>query len=149
MEPIRTSNNQGIAVGNFEQHLINLCIAKRAKNQTLAFAFIVYDHSNSTIAKILEDDQYFNGLHTISGKKLDVFYVESQGGKKPFPLDNAVGFVKFIFRINVGVQTPFVLFFQIDQQNTILDSFIVKLKQKNLKKHLGNWKPSLLTLLVN
>jgi hypothetical protein len=54
--------------------------------------------------------------------------------RKPTPTDNAIGFVKSEFELDDNIKTPFVLFFQIDNDDNISDSFIVGLKQDRLEE---------------
>jgi len=54
--------------------------------------------------------------------------------RKPTPTDNAIGFVKSEFELDENIRTPFVLFFQIDNEDNISDSFIVGLKQDKLEE---------------
>ncbi|HOH71058.1 MAG TPA: hypothetical protein PK552_03250 [Paludibacteraceae bacterium] len=53
--------------------------------------------------------------------------------RKPTPIDNAIGFVKSEFELDDNIKTPFVLFFQINNDDNISDSFIVGLKQDRLE----------------
>jgi hypothetical protein len=53
--------------------------------------------------------------------------------RQPTPTDNAIGFVKSEFELDEDIKTPFVLFFQIDNDDNISDSFIVGLKQDRLE----------------
>jgi hypothetical protein len=52
---------------------------------------------------------------------------------EPTPTDNAISFIKSEFELDENIKTPFVLFFQIDNDNKISDSFIVGLKQDKLE----------------
>lgn len=54
--------------------------------------------------------------------------------RKPTPTDNAIGFVKSEFELDANIKTPFVLFFQIDNDDNISDSFIVGLNQDRLEE---------------
>lgn len=54
--------------------------------------------------------------------------------RKPTPTDNAIDFVQSEFEVDENIKTPFVLFFQIDNDDNISDSFIVGLKQDKLEE---------------
>jgi hypothetical protein len=54
--------------------------------------------------------------------------------RKPTPTDNAIDFVKSEFELDENIKTPFVLFFQIDSDDNISDSFIVGLKKDKLEE---------------
>ena len=73
---------------------------------------------------------------------------------EPTPTDNAIGLIKSTFEIDKNIKTPFVIFFQIDNNGDITDSFIVGLKQDRLedaflelKNHIRNAVESLNDLL--
>jgi len=51
---------------------------------------------------------------------------------EPTPLDNAIDFIKNTFELEDSLETPFILFFQIDEEN-ISDSFVIGLKQDRLE----------------
>jgi hypothetical protein len=51
---------------------------------------------------------------------------------KDTPLDKSIDFLKNEFNLEGSIQTPFVLFFQIDGED-ILDCFVVMLKQEKLE----------------
>lgn len=53
--------------------------------------------------------------------------------RKPTPIDNAIGVIKKEFGLEENIKTPFVLFFQVDNDGNISDSFIVSLKQDKLE----------------
>jgi len=54
--------------------------------------------------------------------------------RTPTPTDNAIGFVRSEFKLDHSIKTPFVLFFQIGNDDNISDSFIVGLKQDRLEE---------------
>jgi hypothetical protein len=54
--------------------------------------------------------------------------------RKPTPIDNAIGFINSEFELDENIKTPFVLFFQIDNDDNISDSFFVGLQQDRLEE---------------
>ncbi|MCL2623545.1 MAG: hypothetical protein FWD31_07770 [Planctomycetaceae bacterium] len=78
MIPIVISEGKGFDEYSFGEYLTQLCRQHKSEERALAFAFIVYDFANPTIAKILKDEDHWNALDYISGHKLSVFYIDSQ-----------------------------------------------------------------------
>ena len=53
--------------------------------------------------------------------------------RKPTPTDNAIHYLRKEFEIEANIKTPFVIFFQLNNDNNISDSFIVGLKKEKLE----------------
>ena len=77
MVPLVINQNKKFDQFNFKNYLIQTCKQHREEGRALAFAFIIYDFENHTISEILEKRNYWNSLDKISGKKLSIFYVNS------------------------------------------------------------------------
>jgi hypothetical protein len=148
----------------FKKYLLNTCSDHRASGRALAFAFIVYDHNNPHISKLLKDQDYWENLNFLSGKYLSVFYFDKpkrkqpayrpSGGRLTFGYMTTCGtisspqtvneFIKRTFHIKSSVREPFVIFFQVEA-DCISQSFIVELQQERvedafleLKNHIKN-----------
>ena len=76
MVPLKLLNDgniQELSSDTFSQSIIDVCEKHRIDSRALAFAFILYDFNNPQIFKILNDRDYWNALHTISGKYLSIY----------------------------------------------------------------------------
>jgi hypothetical protein len=78
MVPLKIFNDgmiQELSNDAFSQSIIDVCEKHRNDKRALAFAFILYDFENPQIFKILNDRNYWNALHIISGKYLSIYYI--------------------------------------------------------------------------
>lgn len=89
-----------------------------------------------------QDSYYKKRQNEIYKDELQKRKKNSQGGtlsflipitKKPIPIDNAIDFLKSEFQIDENIKTPFVLFFQLDNEDNLSDYFIVQLKKDKLE----------------
>lgn len=78
MHYIKSFNGQIEDVDSLEKYIIKKCYQHRVEKRAFAFALIIYDFSNPHIAKIFEDEKYFNAFDYISDKYLTVFYINSE-----------------------------------------------------------------------
>lgn len=145
-------------------------IAKKniKEEEALAFAFIVYDFQDNSIAELLDNKNYWTVLDTISGDFLTIFYIDTRNSyytNRQIDLKNSITnnreilensplfkskcYLKSEFHIKQNIETPFILFFQTDG-DSILSHFIVLLKQEKLedaflelKAHIKNAVDSL------
>lgn len=166
MVPIVTNGKQYFDEESFKKSIMETCENHKKEGRALAFAFIVYDFENHTIPEILKNKDYWSSLDKISGRRLSVFYINSQDEyynqrqeeiyqeaqkrmswnaqkgvmsylvpitRKPTPTDNAIHYLRKEFEIEENINTPFVIFFQLNNDNNISDSFIVGLKKEKLE----------------
>lgn len=152
MEPIQNSE-KGFRPYEFKKLLLKICQEHSSTGKALAFAFIVYRFQDPHIIKILNDLDYYNALNKISGKKLTVFYIDSNSYVLPKSkqkvrrheaiksrlthigtgdLDLGNSSIMNIFNIESEVDSPFVIFFQASA-NKITDSCIVKLDKERME----------------
>lgn len=78
MNPIITGVNDNFSEHDIKDYVLRKCRDHLSEKRAHAFVFIVYDHSNANIKKVLSDEHYWEALDSISGKRLTVFYVDSQ-----------------------------------------------------------------------
>lgn len=166
MVPIVTNGKQYFDEESLKKSIMETCENHKKEGRALAFAFIVYDFENHTIPEILKNKDYWSSLDKISGKRLSIFYINSQDEyynqrqeeiyqeaqkrmswnaekgvmsylvpitRKPTPTDNAIRYLRKEFEIEENINTPFVIFFQLNNDNYISDSFIVGLKKEKLE----------------
>jgi hypothetical protein len=143
-------------VYDFDNHTITDIIKKKSywnaldkiSGKTLS---IFYINSQDSYYKTRQEEIYQEELREKS--------INSQSGvrsfmvpiiRKPTPTDNAIGYFKSEFELDDNIKTPFVMFFQIDNNDDISDSIIVGLKQDRLeeaflelKNHIKNAVESL------
>lgn len=155
MVPLKIFENGSIHELNaddFSNGVINLCEKHREQNRALAFAFLIYDFRSPQIIKVLEDIDYWNALHVISGKWLSIYYIHS--GEKKFaedlaaaseietrgmhPLRTNVPFchtlpmLKRYLALDYDVSLPSILFFQVED-GLISDYFLVELSEESIE----------------
>lgn len=161
MIPIAINRNRQFDADEFKTHLTETCRNHKNEGIALAFAFIVYDFSDHTITEMIEKKNYMKSLDKVSGDKLSIFYINSQDKyyqKKQMdtylqkknsnndglsflvsidleqtPIEKTIEFIKTEFDIGDNINTPFVMFFQIDSEENISDSFFVQLKKEKFE----------------
>jgi hypothetical protein len=136
----------------FAHSIIDVCEKHRNDKRALAFAFILYDFENPQILKILNDRNYWNALHTISGKYLSIYYIHSrentfgedldavdgreQRGLYPIVGNNNLSTIlpmlKRYLKLNEDVKNPSILFFQVDG-TVISDYFLIELFEERIE----------------
>jgi hypothetical protein len=142
----RQHKNEGRALAfafivfDFDNHTINDILDKRSYWSTLD----KISGKTLSVFYINSQDNYYNmRQEQIYQDELRQRARNSERGtisflmpitKKPTPTDNAIGFVKSEFQIDDKIKTPLILFFQIDNDDNISDSFIVALKQDRLEE---------------
>lgn len=155
MVPLKIFNDgmiQELSTNAFAQSIIDVCEKHRNDKRALAFAFILYDFKNPQIFKILNDRNYWNALHTISGKYLSIYYIHSpentfgedldavngreQRGLYPIEGDNNLNTIlpmlKRHLKLNKVVKNPSILFFQVDG-TMISDYFLIELFEEQIE----------------
>ena len=137
---------QGISYHEFHENLISICNEHIANNIALAFALIIYDFTNAQVRKVLQDQEYWDALHTVSGPYLSVFSIH----QKPTyrlrgntyerrdlysvstannPYDATGDILSKYFRLPLNVTYPAIVFFQVDG-DSVMDSVIIELKEE-------------------
>jgi hypothetical protein len=152
MFPIIYPNNRNANPDNLRDYIMNVCQTHKAENRALAFAFIVADLHNPHVNKILNDHNYINALHEISGKTLTVFFlmddyvnrtiIDSSNSNRILlelgvqPLSGPPSLMpKQLAKILIEeeiLQTPCILFFQVEDYN-VTDFFITKLRENRIE----------------
>jgi hypothetical protein len=152
MFPIIYPNNRNANPDNLREYLIKVCQTHKAENRALAFAFIVADLHNPNVNKILNDHDYINALHEISGKTLTVFFlmdnyvnrtiIDSSNSNRILlelgvqPLKGPPSLMpKELAKILIEeeiLQTPCILFFQVEDYN-VTEFFITKLRENRIE----------------
>ncbi|MDI6447707.1 hypothetical protein [Anaerobaca lacustris] len=137
---------------DFARSIVDVCRQHRNVRRALAFAFILYDFANPEISKVLNDRDYWNALHTISGKYLSIYYVHSRESTFGEDLDAAgdcerrglypvVGdthpgvilpILKRYLKPDEEVRNPSILFFQVDD-TMISDYFLIELFEERIE----------------
>lgn len=127
-------------VYDFDNHTITEILEKRnywstldkISGKTLSVFYINSQDSyyRTRQEQIYQDDLQERDRNSRSGT---ISYIEPVK-RKPTPTDNAICFVKTEFELNDNIKTPFILFFQIDNDDNISDSFIVGLYQDRLEE---------------
>lgn len=78
MVPIITDGNRHLNDGELINFVIETCKSHKKEGRALAFAFIIYDFEDYAISEILNNKSYWSSLDKISGRKISVFYINSQ-----------------------------------------------------------------------
>jgi hypothetical protein len=143
---------QELSNAAFAQSIIDVCEQHRNDKRALAFAFILYDFANPQIFKILNDSNYWNALHTISGKYLSIYYIHSHENTFGEDLDainsheqrglypiagnnnpsNILPILKRYLKLDKEVKNPSILFFQVDG-TMISDYFLIELLEERIE----------------
>jgi hypothetical protein len=138
---------------DFNQSIIDVCNKHREESRALAFAFLIYDFENPQIIKILNDKDYWNALHMISGEYLSIYYIHSREstfgedlattsniekrGLYPIDGNNNLGIIqpmlKRYLELNEDVKNPSILFFQVDG-TLICDYFLIELNEEKIEE---------------
>lgn len=137
----------------FTKSIIDLCETHRKENKALTFAFLVYDFENPQIFKIIEDENYWNALNTISGKYLSVYYIHSREKifgedllvhngvehRMFYPIDDRIQrsavlpILKKHLALDDDVKLPAILFFQVEGK-LISDYFLIELFEEKIEE---------------
>ncbi|MDH3567857.1 MAG: hypothetical protein OEM61_10970 [Desulfobacteraceae bacterium] len=156
MVPLKLLNDgniQELSSDTFSQSIIDVCEKHRIDSRALAFAFILYDFNNPQIFKILNDRDYWNALHTISGKYLSIYYIHSteksfgedlnsNDGREQRGLYPITGkynpniilpMLKKYLNLSEVVKNPSILFFQVDG-TMISDYFLIDLFEERIEE---------------
>ncbi|WP_205513032.1 hypothetical protein [Longitalea arenae] len=127
-----------------------ILIVNAKKYDAMAYAFIVYDFNNPSIRKVLNDKHYLQDLDQLTGKYISLFYINSQEKKyknnlrypilSPFVKANEL--LRQQFCIDANLETPFVIFFQVDDDK-IIEHFIIKLKGEKIEESYFEFRNNL------
>lgn len=125
-------------------------IVNAKKYSAMAYAFIVYDFNNPSIRKVLNDKHYLQDLDQLTGIYISLFYINSQEKKyknnlrypvlSPFVKANEL--LRQQFDIDASLETPFIIFFQVDGDK-IIEHFIIKLKAEKLEESFFEFRSNL------
>ncbi len=128
---------------NSKREFMDICANHHKNARALAFAFILYDFEHPQIAKVLEDQHYWNALNKISGKYLTVFSfrLNSFG-----TFDDSRAFIKEQFGVDLPEENPSILFFQVSDKR-ISDSFMVEIKADMIEPAFNEVKEVLLAMI--
>lgn len=63
----------GYGADEFEKKLTSICEKHRKAGRALAFALIIYRKEDAPLQKVLNDQDYWSALHSLSGHHLTVF----------------------------------------------------------------------------
>ncbi|WP_282126465.1 hypothetical protein [Marinifilum flexuosum] len=152
MVPIKfqtTEFLEGVTPKKFKSDILSMCENHKNQGRALAYAFLMYDFENPQIAEVLENKNYWNALHKISGKYLSVFYLNSREEHFAEDLNNQSGVVKRelcgidsfeglssmiapYFDLEDKVKLPSILFFQ-TRGRMITDYFVIELNEEKIE----------------
>jgi len=143
---------------NFKNYFINICNSHKNQNRALAFCFILYDFNNHNIRRILSDKIYWDTLDSISGMFFTIFSFNYREKIRPKKMDRSSdsGFMHFMTSFNSTkdstqisefndnilkhyftnskyIKFPVLIFFQV-QDDAIIDSFLVSLKEEKTEE---------------
>lgn len=155
---IGDNDNAPLATKEFLMDIVSTSIEHKKQNRALAFAFIVYNFESPQVAKILEDNHYWDTLNRTASKYLSIYYIHSDAESlnqnsvvfspsidgKAFnlmhgfrkvggPSDIKIPVLEKFFGIEEKINLPALVFFQIDDQS-ISDSIFIELKEKEIEK---------------
>ncbi len=139
--------------GPFKGTVTELCQKHKDENRAIAFAFLIFDFEHPQLIKVLDDKEYWNALHAISGELLSIFYIHSREqnfaedlkksdclmkrGLYPCTADQqyqeAAAILKNFFVFDGEVKLPSVLFFQTSGQ-MVEDYFLIELKEERIEE---------------
>ena len=152
------SEDEGHSIESFEEKMIHICEEHKKKKRALAFAFIIYDFTNANLCKVIDDRQYWLALNQISGENLTVFSLNYQPKENPYRGNKPPRGFEYLTSIETSgnlttdskriadkyfegtnITFPSLLFFQVNE-NSITDSLLIKLKQKNIEDSFNEIK---------
>ena len=123
--------------------ILSQCQTQKNNNKALAFAFIIYDFKDAEVRKVLRDNDYWDALNEISGNKLGIFHLDasvSLNGHLPNININREYVqtintkIRQLLNIEDSIKTPYIIFFQVDNDGKILDSYLISLKEDDINK---------------
>lgn len=129
----------GYQYHEFEKDFLSICERHYRAKRALAFAFVLYDLQNATVAKVLADKHYWNALDRRSGKFLTIYHIDTSKpeGKvvsRRFedPFQPATTIVKKHVSDTSFGYLPALMFFQV-AENKVVDSLYIKLKEQEVE----------------
>ena len=72
----------------FKERFFKICEEHRSTGRALAFAFILFGEQHAEMYNMLENQNYWQALNTLSGRWLTVFTFRVSPKKRPSPLAN-------------------------------------------------------------
>lgn len=130
--------------------LVDLCNEHIRDDRAFCFCMFLYDETNAAFIKAIEDKDYWNALHYISGDRLTIFSIHKKHrgsmrahstpsirmqfnshkaySKNDLDVENQKLVEKY-FSDAKQINYPSLLFFQIDDKG-VIDHIIVELKEK-------------------
>lgn len=120
----------GILLTAFFKRFIDICNQLKLDNEAKSFAFILYNFRDESVRFVLQKQGGFAKLDRMSGKDLAVFYINSEDKTIIKYFNNL--FIK-AFKIKRQTQLPFVLFFNLDDDDDdVKDVEVIGLQQANI-----------------
>lgn len=134
-----------ISVEDFEHRFFEVCKAHRAQGRALAFAFILFDRSHAYVRGALAQQNYWDALDEIAGRRLSVFSLDVRPpqttGRTELRWMHVAETVRFadqhqdvltdLFGEVTVRELPCVIFFQVDHED-LVDAFAVRLRADGL-----------------
>jgi hypothetical protein len=139
--------NEDYSFQSFHENMIKICNEHINDGRALAFAFILYDFTNESLVKALQNKVNWKALHELSGKYLTVFSIHTKGRQRvrannpasdnrftqymttissyESPKESENLLLKKYFKSDV--KFPAILFFQVDKLK-VIDSVIFELE---------------------
>ena len=83
----------GHSLDSFYIRFIQICEESKKNNIRKIFAFLLYDYNDTNVKKLLKDKGAFVRLDRLTGKNLDVFYLD-HNDKNVFKSFNEIFFTR-------------------------------------------------------
>lgn len=100
----------GHSLDSFYTRFIQICEESKKNNIRKIFAFLLYDYNDTNIKKLLKDKGAFVRLDRLTGKNLDVFYLD-HSDKNVFKSFNEIFLIPF--DIQEKIKFPVIIFFDV------------------------------------
>ena len=147
---LKNGNVQDLRYGEVYETILEVCREHIEQQRAIAFAFILYNHENPHLLKILHDRDYWDSLDKISGNLLTVFHfyrheenfgqelIDSDGNEKRglhgiSMNEMLIPMIKNHLNYVQPIKLPTILFFQTDG-SMMIDYFFVKLKADKIEE---------------
>ena len=118
----------GHSYDSFIKRFQHICKEHLVSKRAHAFAFIFYDFENNSIRDILKSQGGFAELDRLSGKKLSVFYLNSDN---PELIESFNYVFKYAFEVDENISMPFVMFLKFDGEVEEVEDFKISVLEQN------------------
>ena len=122
------SEGIGHSYESFIKRFQEICKEHLATKRAHAFAFIFYDFEDKVTREIFKSQGGFAELDRLSGKKLSVFYLNSDNPELIKSFNYAF---KYAFDVDESISMPFVMFLRFDGEIEEVEDFKISILEQN------------------